>query len=130
MIRAILSKINDDRRTVVNGEVIVNDDKRTVTNSEVIINDYTDYYEYGEFNLFDVVRVSWKDLEVNIYLDDEGMMKSGNLGRKVEGYPQPLFGNFIITGGVDDEGNTLPCPDAIQIKDLTDFIGSIDYEVR
>lgn len=116
MIRAILSKVNKDL---------------TVSNSEVIINDYTDYYGYGEFfNLFDVVRVSWKGLEVNIYLDDEGMLKSGNLGRKITGYPEPLFGNFIITGGVDDEGNTLPCPDAIQIKDLTDFIGSINYEIR
>lgn len=105
-------------------------DGTMVSNYKAEIEDYTDYYKHGEFQLFDVVRVMWNDVEVNIYVDDEGMLRSGNFGRKVEGYPQPLFGNLILTGGVDSIGNTMDLPEEITLMNLEEFIGGIDYVTR
>ena len=75
-----------------------------ISNYKAVIGDYKDYYKLGGFDIFDVVRVEWKGYEVSIFLDDEGLMKSGNYGRNVEAYPEPLFGNFILTGGTDSKG--------------------------
>lgn len=114
-MRAIVSKIVRTNKMV------------TVANQEVDIKDYTDYYKYGDFDMFDVVRVNWNDTEISLYVDDEGMLKEGNLGRVVLGYHQPLFGNIIITGGVDDRGNTLPLPEDFKKHDLENFIGGVDF---
>ncbi len=95
------------------------------------VSDYTDYYKLGGFDTFDVVRVKWDGHDISIFLDDEGMLKSGNLGRKVEGYPEPLFGVFIITGGVDKNGDTLSIPDELNSPmKINKFIGEVEYVVK
>jgi len=99
----------------------------TTVNTKESVGDYKDYYRLGGFELFDVVRVEWKGLEISLYVDDEGMMKPNNYGREVVGYPQPLFGNIIVTGGVDAEGETLGVPEELSIVDLMDYINDPSY---
>jgi len=70
--------------------------KTDETVEEIEIKDYTDYYKFGEFDLFDVVYVKWgHDLNVSIIVDDEGMLKDGNLGRAIMGYGQPLLETLL-----------------------------------
>ena len=114
-MRAILSKI----------EVMC--EEPLIHNEAVVIKDYKDYYKFGKFDMFDVVRVSWHDEDISIYLDDEGMLKPSNYGRRVQGYEQPLFGNLIVTGGVDREGNTLACPEWLDAMNIAEFIGDIEF---
>ena len=96
---------------------------------EADIKSYTDYYEHLKCELFDVVMVSWQGESISIFVDDEGLLKSGNVGGKVEGYPEPLFGNMVICGGVDVEGNTLPLPDKFNVMNIMQHIGEVEYIV-
>ena len=93
------------------------------------VDTYKDYYKHLECGTFDVVRVIWAGQEISLFVDDEGMLKSGNFGRRVEGYPEPLFGTIVVTGGVDEEGETLGVPDEINIMDIGKYIGEIEYVV-
>ena len=102
----------------------------TVYNTVVEIDSYKDYYMYGKYEIFDVVMVDWNGHIISVYVDDEGMLKEGNFGRLVEGYPQPLFGDFVITGGVDEEGNTLPLPDEFTPNNINEFISSVEFIIR
>ena len=97
---------------------------------KAVIEDYTDYYKLGGFKLFDVVRVDWDGMEISLFIDDEGMMKTGNFGRMVVGYPEPLFGTIIITGGTDSKGQTLSVPEELNILDVPKFISEIKYVTR
>jgi len=104
--------------------------KTDETVEEIEIKDYTDYYKFGEFDLFDVVYLKWgQNLKVNVIVDDEGMLKQGNLGRRVMGYDQPLFGNIIITGDVDEEGGTLPLTDLVNESNVDYFVSPIMYKL-
>ena len=95
-----------------------------------VIKEHTDYYELIDCRTFDVVNVEWKGQAISLFVDDEGMMVSGNLGRMVEGYPQPLFGTIVVAGGVDNYGRTLSVPEEISILDMSDFIGEVQYVVK
>ena len=105
-MRAVLVKEVPEKGTVV---------------KEVEITNYKDYYKYMECDLFDVVMVQWDGYPISIYIDDEGMLKP-NLGRMVQGYPEPLFGAMVICGGVDSEGNTLDLPDFFSRFDIPKYI--------
>ena len=96
---------------------------------KVEIGDYKDYYKLGGFENFDVVRVEWDGHEISLYVDDEGLLKSGNFGREVVGYPEPLFGTIIVTGGVDTKGNTLSIPEEINILDIPKYISDVKYVI-
>jgi len=72
-----------------------------------VIEDYKDYYKHLEASMFDIVYVDWMGVKVSLMVDDEGLLKSGNLGRKAEGYPNPLFGHIVVLGLADEEGVTL-----------------------
>lgn len=91
---------------------------------------YKDYYKHLECDTFDVVMVEYKGERLSIYVDDEGMLKSGNLGRDVQGCPQPLFGNLVITGGVDVEGETLGVPSTITWVDVFNMVSEPKYIVK
>lgn len=97
---------------------------------EVQIESYKDYYKHICCDSFDIVRTEWDGEDISIYLDDEGLLKPQNYGRLVEGYPQPLFGNLVITGGVDAEGDTLPLPDKFNVINILKHIGEIEYVTR
>ena len=99
------------------------------TTKEVDIGNYKDYYKYIGCDSFDVVRLTWGDINVSIFIDDEGLFKKDNLGRKVFGYPEALFGNMVITGDVDDEGKTLPLPREITVETVRILIGDPIYIV-
>jgi len=94
--------------------------------AKVTIHNWRDYSKLLDCDLFDVVRVEWGGKDISLYVDDEGMLKE-NYGRRVEGYPEPLFGNIIVTGGVDSEGNTLSIPDDIIVSE---HIGQIEYKIK
>ena len=115
MIKALVSKI------------ITGESQPIVKEYVTEINTYKDYYKHLEVSLFDAVRVQWKGKDISVYVDDEGMLKEGNYGRMVMGYPEPLFGNLVIVGGVDSKGDTLPIPEEIKLLDLREFISDIKY---
>ena len=98
--------------------------------SKQTVGDYTDYYKHLECQLFDVVSVEWDGFPISIFVDDEGLFKPNNYGRMVEGYPEPLFGNLVIAGGVDSEGNTLSVPEELSIVDMNEYIGEAVYETN
>jgi len=109
---------------------IIGEEYPIVKGSVVDINNYKDYYKHLECSTFDVVRVEWLGEEISIFVDDKGMLKSNNFGRMVvKGYPQPLFGNMVICGGVDNTGNTLPVPESIAVIDLVELIGEVQYQI-
>jgi len=101
-----------------------------VSNTKEKITNYKDYYKFLECDIFDVVTIDWKGYQLSLFVDDEGLLKSGNCGREIEGTCQPLFGNIVVCGGVDEEGNTMSVPIKMQILDLMDIIGDIKYVVK
>ncbi len=113
-MKAILSKIIKN----LNGHVL------EVTTEEVEVNDYTDYYPLigNDCRTFDVVM---PNENISIFVDDEGLMKPKNFGRKVEGYPEPLFGNLVFCGGVDSKGDTLDT--TLSVEDVKQMVGAIQW---
>jgi hypothetical protein len=97
---------------------------------EVVIDNYQDYYTLLACECFDVVMVRWRGKAVSIFVDDEGLMKAGNVGRDVEGYPNPLFGNFVICGGVDGSGETLDLDEEFTVLNIMQFMSEIKYIVK
>lgn len=99
-------------------------------NSVEDIKTYKDYYPLLNADCFDAVMVEWDGVAVTLFVDDEGLMKSGNIGRTVKGYPQPLFGNIVVCGGVDERGNTLPLDEKIDIFNIDKYIGKTLYVIQ
>jgi len=95
---------------------------------EVDIKTYKDYYPLLGCNTFDVVMVQWEGKDISIFLDDEGLMKP-NHGRLVQGYHEPLFGNLVICGGVDVEGETLPLDNLFTSETIQNYMTGIMYEI-
>ncbi len=108
-------------------EIVINVDGEAtgVNTREVDIKDYKDYYPLLKCSNFDVVM---PNDEMSIFVDDEGMLKSKNYGRMVDGYPEPLFGNLVFCGGVDSKGETLDTP--LQIHDVKFMVGDIRWVTR
>ena len=81
-----------------------------------------DYYKELKCDLFDVMYWSINGITVSVYCDDEGTLKRGNYGRYILNEKKerlvPLFGNLLILGGVDDEGETLELDSRISIGDV------------
>lgn len=79
---------------------------------------------YDRFSMYD-----HNEEDITFWYDDEGMfrldteelsdivnLRAMQLVSHVSGHVpinqiQPLIGNFVITGGADDEGNSLPAPE-------------------
>jgi hypothetical protein len=101
-----------------------------IHNYEVFIDNYKDYYKHLECEMFDVVRVNWNGHDISIFVDDEALLKPRNYGRRVEGYPEALFGNMVICGGVDDEGETLDLPEEFTLINVSDFISEVIYVTK
>lgn len=109
-------------------EVVMND-VPVIMESEVEVNNYKDYYPLLNCDHFDVVTTYYKGHELSIFVDDEGLLKP-NYGRRVENCNEPLFGNMVVLGGVDEEGNTLPLPDELSVLDISNMIKPIEYMTR
>jgi len=107
-MRAIVSKVMDGGYTMT---------------YETEIKNFTDYYKHLECDCFDIVSIDYKQHRLSMFVDDEGMLKPNNYGRIIHGYEtQPLFGNIVVLGDVDDEGNTMGCPESISINDVHKMI--------
>lgn len=106
-IRAIVQKINEDG---------------SIEAYETAINELSDYYLHLDCNLFDLVYWTINGVEVSVYCDDEGMLKSGNYGRYLLNERGvrliPIFGNIIVVGMADEEGETLSLDSRIECKDV------------
>jgi len=86
--------------------------------SEIEIKDYKDvqdalFMEDYDSSASDVtLTVAMCDMDgyrVTAYVDDCGLLKSKPLSAVV-GYPQPLAGNIVFVGDVDEEGNDSDVP--------------------
>ncbi len=123
-----MAKINVLVSKIVGNGSVVSTTKDTVS-------DYTDYYKLIKCTTFDVVRVTWKGQRLSLFVDDEGLMKPFNYGRDVV-YDDTtmetteLFGTIVVTGDVDEEGETLGVPDEITLIDLIDLISDVKYQVK
>ena len=114
----------------IKSEIILLEGYPTVKNSYVEIEDYTEYYKHLNCHTFDVVRVTWLDEEISIFVDDEGLLKPSNYGREVIGYKGALFGNMVICGGVDPIGNTLAIPEKFDVMTIGELISSVMYVTK
>ena len=94
----------------------------------VDIASYKDYYPLLEAELFDVVMIEYMGHRLSVFVDDEGMLKPNNLGRLIAGYPQPIFGNIVIVGDVDSEGNTLPLPEELTVVTMLEFSNQVEWK--
>lgn len=100
-----------------------------VMNTEIRINDWKDYRKFLNCELFTVVSIDYKGEVLSLFVDDEGLLKP-NFGRNIANYPEPLFGNIVICGGVDDEGNTLEVPETITLEEVNNIVGEIAYRTN
>ena len=110
-------------------------DMGMVLNQKDTVSDYTDYYKLIECTSFDVVRVTWKGQNLSLFVDDEGLLKPYNYGRDViyddtsEDVTQ-LFGTIVVTGDVDEDGETLGVPEEITLMDLIELISDVKYVTK
>lgn len=89
------------------------------------VEEYGDIYTLGGFEIFDVVYGKTPFGVVSIFVDDEGLLKSGTLVSDLKNFGSDdlkLAGNLIIAGGTDDEGETLDVPEGLTIDWLVDNI--------
>jgi len=81
---------------------VINPVERTITEAEYS-GVYTEIYTLGGFDCFSVVNISDGD---GIFVDDEGLLKSGQSFFGVTGYPQPLAGCGVVIG-TDMDGDSV-----------------------
>lgn len=63
--------------------------------------DYTQIYELGDFECFDIATFNQK--RDGVFVDDNGLFKDDQRFFLINGYPQPLAGKGVVLG-CDDEG--------------------------
>ncbi len=107
-------------------EVIVYNAQMSLFTKETL-NSIEDYYKFLDCRIFDMVEIN-KD--ITLYVDDEGLFKSGNnvSDVKYEDFERKIAGNIIVTGGIDDEGNDLPCK--LSIIQVSKLIEQTEYVVK
>ena len=99
--------------------ILVESNKRIIREI-VVTRNYKEYYKLLECDIFDVAMTSINGNNISIFVDDEGLLKSGNT---IVGINElSLAGNLLILGDVDRKGNTLGLPDGIEIEDIADVI--------
>lgn len=99
---------------------------------ELEVNSYKDYYKILDCDTFDIVTRKFGDEWLDIYCDDEGLLKSGNKpsiltfcdGNVVE----QIVGNAFITSHNDD-GDAISLNDE-QIKKVMDTVTVIIYKMK
>ncbi len=91
------------------------------------VKDYRDYYPLLDATCFDVVMVEWKGHKLSVFCDDNGLYKERNFGRIIANYPQPIFGNIVVCGDVDNKGQTLPLPEELNLTNMIEFSHEIKW---
>ena len=108
---------------------IIGDELPMVSNTLVDIKSWRSYSELLKCDIFTVVSVDYNGQILSVFVDDEGLLKP-NFGRMVGTYPEPLFGNIIVAGGVDDEGDTMDLPESVTLMQITDLISDMRYKTQ
>jgi hypothetical protein len=82
-------------------------DVAKLTVREVQFNGLKDMYRLIDCDMVECVSYG-KDLDV--WVDEEGLLKNDGKGFfMLPSYPQPFKGNGLLTGGVDENGETVSC---------------------
>lgn len=92
--------------------LLINATDKTVTPVEYN-GDYRTIYDHIGCELFDVVYAEVGGHKVSIFVDDEGLLNAPQAFFLLPGWPQPLAGNALVLGDVDEEGETLGLPDEV-----------------
>lgn len=90
--------------------------------------DYKEIYQHIGCEIFDVVRI---DENNDVYVDDEGLLKLSPESKFffVEGYPQPLAGNGLVTGIDNNTGETISTSLTVeQLKSKVKFMNMFDVQ--
>ena len=96
-------------------------DPHNETITEVMYNgDYKEVYGHIDCDCFDVVTVNKQG--DGLYVDDEGLFKSGQAFFKHADYPTPLAGKAFVLG-CDKHGETVA--PAMTLQDLQDKIAFV-----
>jgi hypothetical protein len=102
--------------------ILIDPMSRTISEIQ-LSGELNDYYKHLKCQTFTIVTVDWCGHEVDIFVDDEGLLNDGNEFFVFQGWHQPLAGRALILGH-DDEGETTSCP--IGIEEAADAIGWVD----
>lgn len=90
--------------------------------TEVEANGLEDYYRLMEVDIIDIVTREIGGKFYDIICDDEGLLKEKPIPTMFDSEKQPMiFGNIIIAGLADDEGNMTDLTD----EDIVRICGSL-----
>lgn len=90
--------------------------------TEVEANGLEDYYRLMEVDIIDIVTREINGKFYDIICDDEGLLKEKPIPTMFDSEKQPMiFGNIIIAGLADDEGNMTDLTD----EDIVRICGSL-----
>lgn len=84
--------------------------------------DYESIYTHIGCDLFDVVYAEVGEHKIGVYVDDEGLLNNPQHFFMLEGWSQPLAGNGLVLGGLDEEGETLAAPDDLDLSSIVTFL--------
>lgn len=82
----------------------------------------------------DMVQVHYSDDTLTFWSDEEGLLKASPqinyaataLIQSIAGFFHPVVGHVFITGGVDEEGNSMPLGD----MEATELLQKLPYDVQ
>lgn len=100
---------------------LINSETKTVTPVEYN-GDYKTIYTHIGCDLFDIVYAEFGGHKLSIFVDDEGLLNSPKHFFLMDGWAQPIAGNGLILGDVDEEGETLAAPDDLEIAPSIIFL--------
>jgi hypothetical protein len=108
-------------------KVIAYNPKEQIFRFETINKGIEGYYALLECQTFDVINL---DEHISLYVDDEGLFVSNSPISNIEykNYKNKIAGNIVITGGVDEEGNTKSCE--ISISEAKNIIKLSNYVTK
>ena len=92
-------------------------DSETKTITPVDYNgDYKTIYTHIGCDLFDIVYAESGGHRISVFVDDEGLLNNPQHFFMLDGWAQPLAGNGLVLGDVDEEGETLAAPDDLDLS--------------
>ena len=100
---------------------LINSETKTITPVDYN-GDYNTIYTHIGCDLFDVVYANINEHRISVFVDDEGLLKNPQHFFILKGYGQPLAGNGLVLGDVDEEGETLAAPDDLDLSSVVTFL--------
>lgn len=100
---------------------LINSETKTITPVDYN-GDYKTIYTHIGCDLFDVVYAESGGHRISIFVDDEGLLTNPQHFFMLEGWADPLAGNGLVLGDVDEEGETLAAPDDLDLSPTITFM--------